>query len=82
MIPLKSKLKRSSNRSNQTVLTQLLNCLGSGVLLGLALLDILPELRESISKISTVGHKEIHYPLGIQNTVFYKNDRISTYILL
>ena len=44
------------------MVTQVLNCLGAGVLLGLALLDILPELRESIASIST--EKDIHYPLG------------------
>ena len=63
MIPLLSKLKKDSrNNSKQQVITQVLNCLGAGVLLGLALLDILPELRESISSISS--EKDIHYPLG------------------
>lgn len=63
MIPLLSKLKKDSRtNSKQQVITQVLNCLGAGVLLGLALLDILPELRESISSISS--EKDIHYPLG------------------
>ena len=63
MIPLLHKLKKGSrNSSKQQAVTQVLNCLGAGVLLGLALLDILPELRESISSIST--ENDIHYPLG------------------
>jgi len=64
MIPLLSNLKTNSNRnsSKKQLVNQVLNCLGAGVLLGLALLDILPELRESIASIST--EKDIHYPLG------------------
>ena len=64
MIPLLSNLKKNSNRNSakKQLVNQLLNCLGAGVLLGLVLLDILPELRESIASITT--EKDIHYPLG------------------
>ena len=33
------------------LITQLLSCVGAGALLGLAMIDILPELREKISSI-------------------------------
>ena len=37
--------------SKKQLITQLLSCIGAGALLGLAMIDILPELREKISSI-------------------------------
>ena len=36
---------------NKQLITQLLSCIGAGALLGLAMIDILPELREKISRV-------------------------------
>ena len=51
-IPTISNCCRRNNRTitvkNQHFLNQLISCLGGGALLGLALLDVLPELRERI----------------------------------
>lgn len=54
-IPLIKKIignrKFCCNSCHQQLITQLLSCIGAGALLGLAMIDILPELREKISSI-------------------------------
>ena len=53
---------------NKQLITQLLSCIGAGALLGLAMIDILPELREKISSIpkestneNRHGHHDSHH---------------------
>ena len=50
--------------SKKQLITQLLSCIGAGALLGLAMIDILPELREKISSIPKEhahGHEDHHH---------------------
>ena len=58
-IPTISKCFRRSNHKvtpkNQQLLNQLISCVGGGALLGLALLDVLPELRERIEEETDVS---------------------------
>ena len=46
---------------NKQLITQLLSCIGAGALLGLAMIDILPELREKISSIPKESTNENHH---------------------
>ena len=58
-IPTISKCFRRSNYTvttkNQQLLNQLISCVGGGALLGLALLDVMPELRERIEEETDVS---------------------------
>ena len=45
------------------LMAQLLSCIGGGALLGLAMIDILPELRERLDK-TPQGVVPDHYPLA------------------
>ena len=62
-IPTISKCFRRSKYTvttkNQQLLNQLISCVGGGALLGLALLDVMPELRERIEEETDVSGQKL-----------------------
>jgi hypothetical protein len=74
-IPIIKKLignrKFCCSSCHQQLITQLLSCVGAGALLGLAMIDILPELRE---KISSIPKESAHAESSSSHSDFHSED--------
>jgi hypothetical protein len=71
------------NSCHQQLITQLLSCVGAGALLGLAMIDILPELREKISSIpkerAYAGSHSAHAESSSRHSDFHSEEEESRF---